>query len=108
MTEIERRETQWAVADPDVYSGPRCDRVRPRWYCWAAGDKGGGDYQFRSLGLDAKIFPPGTKVTIAEPLCPGCKELREPTLPWPKHPPFYAAKCRCGFDWEEWTRDEFS
>ncbi len=108
MSKIELRETQWAVHDPDVYSGPTCNQVRARWRCWADGDKGGADYQAQPIAMAAKTFPPGTKITISEPICPKCQELREPILPLPKRWPFYKPKCRCGFDWEAWVGEQFS
>lgn len=108
MAEIARRETQWAVMSPDVYGGNTCDKVEPRWLCEADGDHGGADHQTKPLQLSARTFPPGTKVTISEPLCPQCQQLREPIWPTPKKGPIYSGKCGCGFDWDAWVSAEFS
>ncbi len=104
------RATMWAEMKPDVYAGPRCDKVRPQWEIHADGDMGGADTE-RALKLAARTFPPGTKITISEPCCPECGELREPVSlmvdPLRKGP-LYAGPCRCGFDWDRWTLDEYS
>lgn len=103
---IERRETMSATMQPDMYDGPTCDQMRPRWYCFADGDKQ-ADYQDAALELDPKLFPPGTRVVVFEPICPQCKETREPNYKNGKYLPGFAAKCRCGFDWEAWTANEY-
>lgn len=103
---IETRATMWATMQPDMYGGKECDELVPRWWCYGAGDKD-GDHQHDPLALDAKRFPPGTKVTVEEPMCPTCGEIRGVSFPKGK-PPAFDAKCDCGFDWEEWTANEFS
>lgn len=99
-SEWKTRETMWATMSPDVYAGPSCDQVAPRWECHAEGDRD-GDHE-KVITLDAATFPPGTTITISEPLCPSCNELREP-----KDGKF-GGPCRCGFDWDEWTAEQFS
>lgn len=107
MTDIERQETMWFTQKPDCYGGKTCDKVIPRWHCYADGDMD-GDHQREPLHLAARCFPPGTIITVSEPVCPSCKEPREPKYPTPKRGPLFADKCRCGFDWAEWTLNEFS
>lgn len=104
---IKRRETMWAHHDPDVYAGPKCDQIAPRWRVSAVGTD--SDYQYRPLKLSAALFPPGTVVTISEPLCPDCGELREPVFkPTVSNHAGFAPKCRCGFNWDEWVRNTYS
>ena len=98
---VHRIVTMGAELSPDVYGGEKCNRVIPRWMCWCMGDKGDTDTEIL-LRLAAKHFPPGTKVTIEEPICPNCDELRMPTTTG------HADKCHCGFDWKQWTLDEYS
>jgi hypothetical protein len=100
------RETMWAEMTPDCYGGATCDKIVPRWYAHADGDRD-GDYE-GTLKLASRTFPPGTKIVISEPLCPKCEALREPIYPTPKRGPLYSGKCECGFDWDEWTLEQFS
>lgn len=107
MTKIRLRETMRAEMKPDVYAGPTCDQVEPRWWTYADGDKEGG-YEHEPLALDAKLFPPGTVITVEEPVCPKCEEPREPNYKDGKYLPGFAAKCDCGFDWDNWVGEEYS
>jgi hypothetical protein len=107
MTKIEYRATQWAEMKPDVYAGDSCDQVEPRWEVSSEGDMGGSD-TLETVELDARTFPPGTKITIEEPVCPQCGDLPEPIFPIPEGGPLYAGPCSCGFDWDAWTRDQYS
>lgn len=97
-------ETMWFTMKPDVYGGETCDQIMPEWYCYASGDKD-SDRQREPLSLDPHNFPPGTKITVEEPLCPKCGEFRhiDPT----PSPPRFDAVCDCGFNWDDWTRNEF-
>lgn len=101
------QEVMWAENAPDVYSGAKCDQIGPsRWKCSSLGDRGESDFE-TTIRLAARIFPPGTKVVISEPVCPQCGEHREPTtLPTGKIT--FDAKCECGFDWDEWTKEKYS
>jgi hypothetical protein len=105
--QIKRHETQWAEMSPDIYDGPKCDKVKPRWKTAAEGDRGSDDFE-TVLHIAARTFPPGTRISIQEPLCPKCDELREPVFPIPKRGPLYAGPCRCGFDWDAWRDAEYS
>lgn len=107
MGELKLQPTMWAAMKPDVYGGNNCDGVIPRWNCCADGDKGGDDFE-RVLKLDARSFPPGTKIVISEPRCPKCDEQREPKLQSIQRGPLYSGPCRCGFDWDAWVLDNYS
>jgi hypothetical protein len=98
----------WAEMKPDCYSGASCDKVKPQWEIHADGDMDSDSLP--TVKLSARTFPPGTKITIEEPLCPHCGELREPA-----HPGIGAAKvvykgpCQgCGFDWDKWVLETYS
>lgn len=107
MTETFYRAVMWAEMKPDCYGGETCDQIEPRWYTYADGDKQ-GDYEREPITLDARTFPPGTKVTIQEPTCPSCGETWAPNHPIPKTGPMYSGKCDCGFDWDAWVLQEYS
>lgn len=107
MSKIEMRETIWFDQKPDCYAGEGCDEVEARWWCYADGDKD-GDFQHEPLSLDAKMYPPGTRIVVHEPVCPECEETREPNYSGGKIQPGFASKCRCGFDWDQWVLNEFS
>jgi hypothetical protein len=107
MSQIKRRETMRAEMKPDLYAGLGCDEVAPRWWTYADGDKD-GDFEHKPLALAAGLFPPGTTISIQEPVCPKCEETREPNYKDGKYLPGFKAKCRCGFDWDTWTGAQFS
>lgn len=107
MVTLKLRETMWAEQSPDVYGGEKSDEIVPLWSCRSENDKGDSD-TIETLQLAARTFPPGTQVWISEPLCPQCDEPRQLKFPIPRHGPTFAAKCDCGFDWDEWTRDQYS
>lgn len=98
------RETMRAEMQPDMYDGPKCDQMRPRWYAGAEGDMGDGDH-IDVLTLAAATFPPGTKVTVSVPECPNC------TVPADINFDPATGKtgpCQCGFDWATWAADQYS
>ena len=39
---MEYHENAWFEMKPDVYAGPTCDGVQPRWDGFCEGDKDGG------------------------------------------------------------------
>ena len=97
VKELDVFETQSAEMHPDVYAGEDFNDVRPDWHCFAEGDKEGPDSIGDVLNLDAKFFPPGTVVSVKEPLCPVCDGF------W--------IDCKdsdCSFDWDEYARDRYS
>jgi len=107
MTAHKMRETMWAEMKPNCYGGEACDKIVPQWDAYADGDMDSDD-GLTVLRLSARTFPPGTKVVISEPCCPDCGETREPIYPTPKRGPLYAGKCQCGFDWDNWTLEQYS
>lgn len=102
---MEFRETMRAQQAPDVYDGPECNQHRPRWIGAAEGDKDGDGPIGETLELAAKTFPPGTKVSVSEPVCPRCHEV--PAL---MNLPGQSGQweCGCDFDWKNWAEEEFS
>ena len=104
MADIKRRETQYAVMHPDIYSGKTCDQVKPQWSGAAEGDKNGYEYIDHTITLSAKTFPPGTRVSIHEPECPKCGQCRERNYP----DDGFEARCDCGFDWDLWVQEQFA
>lgn len=107
MSRIKRRQSMRAEMKPDMYGGPEFDQMEPRWWTYAEGDKEGG-FEHEPLTLDAKMFPPGTIISVEEPVCPKCEESREPNYKDGEYLPGFVPKCRCGFDWETWTGNEYS
>ncbi|KJS36097.1 MAG: hypothetical protein VR70_14510 [Rhodospirillaceae bacterium BRH_c57] len=95
----------WATMEPDVYGGDTHDQIVPRWRIYADGDKD-ADHETGPLELLPSRFPPGTKVTVEEPVCPDCGALREPH--WQDNEQTYGGPCDCGFDWDGWVLDQFS
>lgn len=58
------------------------------------------------IEIDAASLPPGSRVTIEVPDCPECgdpADIRVDVLS--KHTEWPA--CSCGFNWAEWTREQY-
>lgn len=107
MPEIKHQETMWAEMKPDVYGGKNCDKIIPRWETHADGDMESDTTE--TVTLSARTFPPGTKITISEPLCPDCGIPRIPAFPTNKrNQPVFSGPCECGFDWDKWVLDQYS
>lgn len=108
------KETGWATQTPDVYGGPKCDRVVPAWTGFFLGDK--DEDIGPTLTLKATQFPPGTKITIAEPTCPQCGSLREIGYKGKnRQTMFFKPECTgwidhnpCDFRWDDWVLEKFS
>ena len=97
---MEYREIMRAEMAPDVYDGPTCDGIRPRWVGSAEGDKDGPDEVGKdgTILFSAKTFPPGAVVTVSLPVCPKCGETAD-HIQW---------QCGCDFDWREFALDNYS
>jgi hypothetical protein len=89
------KEVMRGEMKPDVYDGPECDSIKPYWYMYADGDMD-GDYVEKIL-MQAKAFPPGTRIIVQEPCCPKCDMVRELCI-----------ADDCDFDWDAWTMDTYS
>lgn len=102
------RDVMWATMEPDCYHGKDCNKILPRWNAYADGDKQ-GDYE-NKLTLDSRDFPPGSKVVISVPVCPNCEFSADYAVynNYPKKTDFQNLKCECGFDWTDWTYNEYS
>ena len=108
--DLQHRETMRATQAPDVYGGPKCDQIIPRWVGSAAGDKDGEGPIGADISLSARTFPPGTKVQVLEPECPKCGvvpcdmgDMPDGNGGW-----FTKWSCECDFDWREFALDQFS
>ena len=108
MSEERMRTTEslTAVLEPDCYGGSSCDEIIHRWKCHADGDRE-SDYE-KILTIDARIFPPGTMISVCEPICPRCEERRYPREDSTEEGPFFSRLCPCGFDWNGWVKNEYS
>lgn len=97
MNKLEYKEIMWAEMSPDMYSGPNCDELKPRWHGFCEGDMD-SEYYEEPLQLCATTFKPGTKVIVLEPCCPKCGQI--------------ASLCEdyepCDFNWDEWVACEYS
>ncbi len=96
------REVMSIEQAPCVYDGPNFDEHRPNWLI---NEVGAGEVDFGGADLSAmkaNCFPAGTKIVITVPLCPECEA--------PADLGHFAEskKCDCGFDWKEWTENEYS
>ena len=105
LGEVKTHPTMWAEAKPELYDVATCDQLRPRWYVHCEGEE--GEFQDDDIVLDPKHFPPGTKITVAEPCCPTCGNVRGQMFPF-TNPPTFQAKCDCGFAWEAWVANQYS
>ena len=102
MSELGYRETQWAEMKPDCYAGESCDEIAPRWEGFADGDMDGDT--FDPITMAARTFPPGTRVVVSEPQCPQCQTPAGFAL---NHETGQMGACECGFDWVQWTREQY-
>jgi hypothetical protein len=94
---LQYQTVQTAEMKPDLYDGPECNDMRPRWV--AESEKEGATEIDGFIKLNPSAFPPGTRVLIQVPMCPNCGLNAE-----------YAEnlKCECGFDWNAWVEDKYS
>lgn len=111
--DIERAITMEATLSPDCYGGKSCAQIEPRWYGYCQGDKD-GDYS-KDIALASDTFPPGTRVTIQEPVCPKCCEV--PTRSRETETfqtedgdqvTEYRWSCGCDFSWRDFALDHYS
>jgi hypothetical protein len=100
-TEIKRYPIMWAIQKPNCYSGDDCDQIKPMWETHCEGDKGDSGTE-ENLDIDSNLFPPGTRVTIAVPVCPECATPNQQVNMSKGMEP-----CECGFDWKTWTENEY-
>ena len=94
----------YAEMKPDVYGGPNFDQHIPDWEAWAEGDKDSPGSMGPELVMYAKVWPPGTKITVEVPCCPSCgmpASINSSTMAMNEF-------CICGFNWKEWAEDRYS
>ena len=101
MIKVSYVKTMWAEMKPDVYGGKNADEHIPRWEAFCLGDRG-SELSSADLILDPKLFPPGTKIEISEPICPKCGEVYQNCMSRGYN------KDECDFDWKEWAEDQYS
>lgn len=94
MSVMTFRETMWAEMTPDLYDGEGCDQVKAQWTTHAEGDM--DSERFEHVILDSKVFPPGTRIVVLEPVCPECGCV--------------ASYCEdtCTFDWKDWVVGKYA
>lgn len=85
-----------AEMDPDLYAGQNFNELRPRWKAYAEGDM---DHDYMEVvSLDSRMFHPGTKIVVLEPVCPKCKQIVS----------ICGELTGCDFDWDAWVNDRYS
>ncbi len=107
---INRHEIMWADLELDVYCGDKCDESEPQWHTFCEGDMD-SDTDRKPLILDAKHFPPGTRVTVSIPECPECYTPRDVLVTSDgsnQHIEHETTCSGCGFDWSAWEQNEYS
>ena len=87
---------------PNCYGGEKCDKHIPQWWGYFVGDKQ-DDTVKEPIILSPENFPPGTKVTIEEPICPKCGEIYTNCMVRG-----YNMPTECDFDWVKWTEEQYS
>ena len=104
---LEYAHRQTFRQEPDCYDGASCDQRRPRWMTSYPKEGDEEDGETLKLEMNARQYPPGTRVTIEVPCCPKCGDPADchydgltPVREWPS--------CECGFSWTEWVIDNFS
>lgn len=102
FTSAPRDTSMRAEVHMDLYCGDDCEGREPLWFTYGEGDKDASTER-EPLQLNAERFPPGTLVTVEEPLCPKCEEPRYPASKGKG----WIDKCECGFDWKAWEDEQY-
>lgn len=97
---MEYTNTMWFEMKPDVYGGEDMNQHIPMWNGYADGDKQ-DDTSKDPLIFDPKLYPPGTKIVVSEPLCPICNEVYANCIVRSGHN-------ACTFDWKQWAEEQYS
>lgn len=107
MKRLQYFERQIFRQEPDCYSGPGYDQLRPRWMTSYPKEGDEEDGETLKLEIPAAMMPPGSRIKIEVPCCPECGEPADmngedgdPHPEWPA--------CHCGFSWAQWARDSFA
>jgi len=95
-------EIMRAEMHPDVYAGPNCEGLKPKWRCSCENDMG-DNADLDGIALASTAFPPGTKVSVRVPVCPDCNLSADHAMIGNTIGP-----CRCGFDWVKWAEGRYS
>ena len=96
-----------AEMKPYVYGGARSDEHWPMWHVLHEDDTD-EDTDDRIITLYPGTFPPGTIVTVQEPVCPKCKSRPYFDMKWKCLDDESCDDESCDFDWYEWAAEEYS
>jgi len=99
---MEYLEVDRARMEPDIYDGPNCDEIKPRWI--VGFPKEGDTDMGKVLEFDAEHFPPGARVIVESPVCPKCGEIYENC----NLEPGLETSRTCDFDWGKWVEEQYS
>ena len=103
---INYSEIGWAEMHPDLYDGESCDQVKPQWNSSMEGDKN-SEEGIEVIDYPALAYPPGTKITISIPCCPKCGNPADSNSIMPGER-YEISDCDCGFNWNNWTDEQYS
>lgn len=108
----EPRFSRWLSSEvkANVYDGPTHDGHRNYFETYCEGDMG-SDQHDDPITLKVSDFPPGTRIHVELPCCPACGLVRRDTRQfidglWKITG--FARRCDCGFNWKEWTEEQYS
>jgi len=107
---IQHRTIMRAEVTPDVYAGNSFNEVKNRFTVSSDGDMKSSTNS-NDIVLQCKQLPPGTRITVNYPCCPGCGTARKDKTEFIDglHQIVgHVDKCDCGFDWNEWVLDQYS
>lgn len=105
MSEIKYVDRQIWRQEPDCYSGKNLDQLRPRWMTSYPKHGDEEDGEVLEFKIDARMMPPGSRITIEVPVCPQCGDPADMNEPkkrvrrWPC--------CECGFSWAKWAEGQY-
>ena len=93
--DLEYKVVGTAEMSPNVYGGEESNEIIPMWKSYFEGDKN-EEHSRDDLVFNPSTYPPGTKITIKEPVCPEC------------HVTKYFCDEECSFNWQEWILNQYS
>lgn len=97
MSNFAYKTSAWAEVKVDIYAGECCQDHKPYIEAFVDGDRESDSLP--QLLIDAKRWPPGTKIKIEVPCCPECgldAEFKNES-----------GNCECGFNWVEWVEEQY-
>jgi acyl carrier protein len=107
---LQHHQIMGAEVKANVYAGDTCDQVENYFHVYCEGDKEASDDR-DDIVIKVDELPPGTLISVKYPCCPECGQARcnemEPSEGRWKITG-HAAKCSCGFDWQEWVQCRYA